>query len=50
MIQDKGENGKLQYFWETFPVGIGRNGVEETDVKTTYMFTVSLLDCVWWSH
>ena len=38
-IVDKGENGHLQYFWEAFPVGIGRNGVEETDVKTTYMFT-----------
>jgi hypothetical protein len=38
-IVDKGENGHLQYFWEAFPVGIGRNGIEETDVKTTYMFT-----------
>lgn len=38
-IQDKGENGKLQYFWEAFPVGIGRNNVETSDVKTTYMFT-----------
>jgi 2-polyprenyl-6-methoxyphenol hydroxylase-like FAD-dependent oxidoreductase len=40
-IQDKGENGKLQYFWEAFPVGIGRNGMEPgtSDVKTTYMFT-----------
>ena len=41
MIQDKThENaGQLQYFWEAFPVSIGRNGVEESDVKTTYMFT-----------
>ena len=41
MIQDKGENGKMQYFWEAFPVGIGRNGNEpgSSDVKTTYMFT-----------
>eukprot|EP00522_Entomoneis_paludosa_P018702 CAMPEP_0172466604 /NCGR_PEP_ID=MMETSP1065-20121228/56666_1 /TAXON_ID=265537 /ORGANISM="Amphiprora paludosa, Strain CCMP125" /LENGTH=664 /DNA_ID=CAMNT_0013223467 /DNA_START=56 /DNA_END=2050 /DNA_ORIENTATION=- len=41
MIQDKGENGKMQYFWEAFPVGIGRNGNEPgtSDVKTTYMFT-----------
>jgi flavin-dependent dehydrogenase len=40
-IQDKGENGKLQYFWEAFPVGIGRNGKlpGTSDVKTTYMFT-----------
>eukprot|EP00550_Attheya_septentrionalis_P007086 CAMPEP_0198283430 /NCGR_PEP_ID=MMETSP1449-20131203/3014_1 /TAXON_ID=420275 /ORGANISM="Attheya septentrionalis, Strain CCMP2084" /LENGTH=719 /DNA_ID=CAMNT_0043980015 /DNA_START=91 /DNA_END=2247 /DNA_ORIENTATION=- len=40
-IQDKGENGKLQYFWEAFPVEIGRNGKEPgtSDVKTTYMFT-----------
>jgi hypothetical protein len=40
-IQDKGENGKLQYFWEAFPVGIGRNGNAPgtSDVKTTYMFT-----------
>lgn len=40
-IQDKGENGSLQYFWEAFPVGIGRNGNEPgtSDVKTTYMFT-----------
>jgi len=36
-IQDKGENGNLQYFWEAFPVGIGRNGNEpgSSDVKTT---------------
>jgi hypothetical protein len=40
-IQDKGENGKLQYFWEAFPVGIGRNGMAPgtSNVKTTYMFT-----------
>lgn len=40
-IQDKGENGMLQYFWEAFPVGIGRDGKEPgtSDVKTTYMFT-----------
>lgn len=40
-IQDKGENGQLQYFWEAFPVGIGRNGNEPgtSDTKTTYMFT-----------
>jgi hypothetical protein len=40
-IQDKGENGKLQYFWEAFPVGIGRNGNEPgtSNTKTTYMFT-----------
>jgi len=40
-IQDKGDNGQLQYFWETFPVNIGRNGNEpgSSDVKTTYMFT-----------
>lgn len=40
-IQDKGANGQLQYFWEAFPVGIGRNGVApgKSDVKTTYMFT-----------
>jgi len=41
-IQDKGKNGQLQYFWETFPVGIGgKNGMQpgESDVKTTYMFS-----------
>lgn len=38
-IQDKGDNGKLQYFWEAFPVGIGRNGFTKSSVKTTYMFT-----------
>jgi len=40
-IQDKGKQGKLQYFWEAFPVGIGRNGKlpGTSDVKTTYMFT-----------
>ncbi|KAL9190502.1 hypothetical protein ACHAXT_000208 [Thalassiosira profunda] len=40
-IQDKGQNGQLQYFWEAFPVGIGRDGKEpgSSDVKTTYMFT-----------
>lgn len=41
-IQDKGANGKLQYFWETFPVGIGgkHNAPDKkTDVKTTYMFS-----------
>jgi len=38
-IQDKGKEGKMQYFWEAFPVGIGRNGKETSDVKTTYMFT-----------
>jgi hypothetical protein len=40
-IQDKGDNGMHQYFWETFPVGIGRGGKEpgSSDVKTTYMFT-----------
>ena len=41
MIQDKtNENfGQHQYFWEAFPVSIGRNGVTESNVKTTYMFT-----------
>eukprot|EP00566_Odontella_aurita_P007436 CAMPEP_0113532370 /NCGR_PEP_ID=MMETSP0015_2-20120614/4019_1 /TAXON_ID=2838 /ORGANISM="Odontella" /LENGTH=695 /DNA_ID=CAMNT_0000431319 /DNA_START=54 /DNA_END=2141 /DNA_ORIENTATION=+ /assembly_acc=CAM_ASM_000160 len=40
-MQDKGDRGMLQYYWEAFPVGIGRNGVEPgaSDVKTTYMFT-----------
>jgi hypothetical protein len=40
-IQNKGDNGQLQYFWEAFPVGIGRDGKEpgSSDVKTTYMFT-----------
>lgn len=40
-IQDKGENGMLQYFWEAFPVNIGRHGniPGSSDVKTTYMFT-----------
>jgi hypothetical protein len=41
MIEDKTDTreGKHQYFWEAFPVGIGKNGVTETDKKTTYMFT-----------
>lgn len=40
-IQDKGKQGMLQYFWEAFPVNIGRDGKEPgtSDVKTTYMFT-----------
>jgi hypothetical protein len=40
-IQNKGDNGMLQYFWEAFPVNIGRKGNEPgtSDVKTTYMFT-----------
>mmetsp|Transcript_17527 Transcript_17527/g.26615 ORF Transcript_17527/g.26615 Transcript_17527/m.26615 type:complete len:627 (-) Transcript_17527:1065-2945(-) len=40
-IYDKGPNGKLQYFWEAFPVNIGRNGNEPgtSSMKTTYMFT-----------
>ena len=40
-IKDNGKNGKNQYFWEAFPVNIGRNGAEpgSSSVKTTYMFT-----------
>jgi hypothetical protein len=40
-IQDKGQQGMLQYFWEAFPVNIGRNSNEAgtSDIKTTYMFT-----------
>ena len=40
-IQDKMEHGKLQYFWEAFPVNIGRNGNApgSSTTKTTYMFT-----------
>jgi 2-polyprenyl-6-methoxyphenol hydroxylase-like FAD-dependent oxidoreductase len=41
-IQKKGDSGgKMQYFWEAFPVGIGRDGRAPgtSDVKTTYMFT-----------
>lgn len=40
-IQNKGSEGQLQYFWEAFPVGIGRKGNKpgSSDVKTTYMFT-----------
>lgn len=40
-IKNVGES-KNQYFWETFPVGIGVEGglkPGESDVKTTYMFT-----------
>lgn len=33
------KKGSNQYFWEAFPVGIGRNGKTSSDVKTTYMFT-----------
>ena len=39
-IQDKGDNGMLQYFWEAFPVNIGRGQAPgSSDIKTTYMFT-----------
>jgi hypothetical protein len=39
-IQDKGENGQYQYFWEAFPVNVGRAlKPGESDTKTTYMFT-----------
>mmetsp|Transcript_11928 Transcript_11928/g.30265 ORF Transcript_11928/g.30265 Transcript_11928/m.30265 type:complete len:790 (+) Transcript_11928:76-2445(+) len=40
-IITKEGNGSNQYFWEAFPVGIGRKGNEPgtSDVKTTYMFT-----------
>jgi len=39
-IVTREDNGSNQYFWEAFPVGIGR-GMEPgtSDVKTTYMFT-----------
>lgn len=41
-IMDVGGASMNQYFWETFPVGIGtEDGLKpgESDVKTTYMFT-----------
>lgn len=38
-IVKREKKGANQYFWEAFPVGIGRNGKESSDVKTTYMFT-----------
>jgi flavin-dependent dehydrogenase len=40
-MEDKGDNGMYQYFWEAFPVGIGKNGQApgSSDVKTTYLFT-----------
>jgi len=40
-IQDfgKDDGGRLQYFWEAFPVGIKPDGKQSTDTKTTYMFT-----------
>jgi len=40
-MQNKGDQGMLQYFWEAFPVNIGRNGNEPgtSDLMTTYMFT-----------
>lgn len=39
-IQDKGPQGQYQYFWEAFPVGVGRSlKPGESDTKTTYMFT-----------
>jgi hypothetical protein len=38
-IVKRKKKGANQYFWESFPVGIGRNGQESSDVKTTYMFT-----------
>ncbi|KAG7361044.1 hypothetical protein IV203_036144 [Nitzschia inconspicua] len=39
-IVTRNEKGSNQYFWEAFPVGIGRGKAPGTsDVKTTYMFT-----------
>ena len=40
-LHDKGRHGMLQYFWRSFPIGIGRNGKEpgDSDVKATFMFT-----------
>jgi hypothetical protein len=39
-IKDKGEHGQYQYFWEAFPVGVGKKlKPGESDTKTTYMFT-----------
>lgn len=41
-ILNVGGSSMNQYFWETFPVGIGVEGglkPGESDVKTTYMFT-----------
>ena len=39
-IQNKGPNGQYQYFWEAFPVGVGKSlQPGESDTKTTYMFT-----------
>ena len=37
-IQDKGEQGKHQYFWESFPVADEKT-MKGSDVKTTYMYT-----------
>ena len=40
-IQNKGANGQLQYFWEAFPVGTGKNEnePESSDVETKYMLS-----------
>jgi len=39
-IVTRNGKGSNQYFWEAFPVGIGRGKAPGTsDVKTTYMFT-----------
>ena len=39
-MQDKGKNGQYQYFWEAFPVEVGKSlQPGESDMKTTYMFT-----------
>ena len=38
-IQNFENEGQLQYFWEAFPVGIKPIGLQETNTKTTYMFT-----------
>lgn len=40
-IQELGERGQLQYFWDASPVDVGRNGKKRRacDAKTTYMFT-----------
>jgi hypothetical protein len=48
-IKDVGNDCKLQYFWETFPVGVGvEDGLNpgESDIKTTYMFTYMVSVCI----
>ena len=38
-IQDKGDDGKYQYFWQSFPVGVKPTVKGGSATKTTYLYT-----------